>query len=84
MKEATPAIVRVFAVFDRIFSALWRTFKMVRDETLWAWASKSQRERANRAIYAGLKTYYPGGATFEQGLFPWEREKITASFPPFG
>ena len=84
MKETAPPVVRIFLVLDRIFSAMWRTFKMVRDETLWAWASKSARDQANRAIYGGQTVYSPGGSTFQDGLFSWEREEIAASFPPSG
>jgi len=63
---------------------MWRTSVIVRDETLWAWASKRDRERTNRAIYSRLETYLPGGATFAEGLAPWEREAIASSFPPSG
>jgi len=84
MKEKAPLHVRALLLLDRIMSAMWRTSVMVRDETLWAWTSKPGRERTNRAVYSGLPTYFPGGATFEDGLFPWEREAICSSFPPSG
>jgi hypothetical protein len=85
MKEKAPLLVRAILVLDRVMSAMWRTSVKVRDETLWAWTARSGRERTNRAIYSGLKTYYPGGATFEEGLFEWERAAITSSFfPPSG
>ncbi len=85
MKEKAPLLVRAILVLDRVMSAMWRTSVKVRDETLWAWTSQSGRERTNRAIYSGLKTYYPGGATFEEGLFDWERAAIASSFfPPSG
>jgi hypothetical protein len=80
MKEKAPLLVRAMLVVDRVMSALWRTSVMVRDETLWAWTTQPGRERTNRAIYDGLKTYFPGGATFEDGLFDWERAAITSSF----
>ncbi len=84
MKETAPLFVRTLLVVDRIMSAIWRTSVMVRDETLWAWASKVDRERTNRTIYSGLKTYVPGGGTFETGLFDWEAEVLKSSFPPTG
>lgn len=84
MKEKAPLHVRALLLLDRIMSAMWRTSVMVRDETLWAWTSKPDRERTNRAIYSGLPTYLPGSATFENGLYPWEREAISSSFPPSG
>jgi hypothetical protein len=84
MKERVPRFIRAFVLLNRVLSAMWRTSVMVRDETLWAWTSKPSRERINRAIYNGQKTYLPGGATFEDGLFEWEREALTSSFPPSG
>jgi hypothetical protein len=83
MNEKAPLLVRILLVLSRAMSALWRGFVMIRDETLWAWTSPDGRERTNRAIYARLGTYFPGGATFEAGLFDWEREALT-HFPPSG
>jgi len=83
MKENAPLLVRVWLALDRVASAMWRTFVMVRDETLWAGTSNAGRERANRAIYNRRKTYLPGGSTFEGGLFDWEREAL-AQFPVSG
>jgi hypothetical protein len=85
MKEKAPLLVRALLVLDRVMSALWRASVMIRDEALWAWTSQPDRERTNRAIYGRLKTYLPGGVTFEEGLFDWERAAITSSsFPPSG
>jgi len=85
MKEKAPLLVRALLILDRVMSAMRRTSVMVRDETLWAWTSRQGRERTNRAIYSGLKTYLPGGATFDEGLFEWERVAITSAFfPPSG
>jgi len=85
MKEKAPLLVRALLLLDRVMSALWRASAMIRDETLWAWTSQPDRERTNRAIYTRSKTYFPGGATFAEGLFDWERAAITSSFfPPSG
>jgi hypothetical protein len=85
MKENAPLFVRAFLILNRIMSAIWRTSVMVRDETLWAWASKHDRERTNCALYGRQKTYAPGGEWFEDGLFDWERDAITSSlFPSSG
>jgi hypothetical protein len=85
MKEKAPLLVRALLVVDRVMGAMWRTSVMVRDETLWAWTSQPGRERTNRAIYSGLETYLPGGATFADGLFDWERAAIASPFfPPAG
>jgi len=85
MKEKAPPLVKALLLLDRVMSAMWRAYVMLRDETLWAWTSQQDRERANRAIYTPLETYLPGGTTFEEGLFGWEREALTSSFfPPSG
>ncbi len=66
-------------------SVMVRASAIIRDEMLWAWTLPESRERANRAIFGHARTYYPGGSTFERGLFDWERAAITSPpFPPSG
>ncbi len=84
MKENAPFIVRFVLELNRVIAAMGRVAVMARDEALWVWTSQAGRERANRAIYGGLKTYAPGGGTFEAGLFDWERNAIASSFPSSG
>jgi hypothetical protein len=85
LKEKAPLLVRAFVFQDRLLSLMVRASVMIRDEMLWAWTSPRDRERANRAIFADQVNYFPGGSTFEQGLFDWERTAITSPpFPPSG
>ena len=52
---------------------------------LWAWFGPQRREAVNQIICGRAGTYLPGGATFERGLFDWERRAITEPpFPPAG
>jgi hypothetical protein len=84
MKENAPATVRFILAIDRSLAALGRIAVMARDEALWAWTSEATRERANRALYDGLRTFYPGGETFDGGLFDWERAALAPPFPTSG
>lgn len=85
LKEKAPLLVRAFILQDRLMSVMVRASAIIRDEMLWAWTLPESRERANRAIFGHARTYYPGGSTFERGLFDWERAAITSPpFPPSG
>ena len=78
-------MVRAVLAVDRVMSAIWRAWGMVREEALWAWTSQGGRERTNRATYSRLNTYSPGGASFREGLFEWELAALTSPhFPRSG
>jgi hypothetical protein len=63
---------RALRGFDRLAWYAYHAHEITRDELLFALLDPALRSDATVAAYSDLKTYLPGGATFEGGLFGWE------------
>ena len=80
-----PPLVRTSLAAARVLNATARLHLLFWDELLWAWFGPRQREAINQIIWGRANSYLPGGASFEKGLFEWERRAITeAPFPQAG
>jgi len=76
-----PPLVRIAFAAERALNTATRLHSIFWNETLWAWFGPARREEIDRMIWGKAAGYLPGGATFEGGLFDWERRAITE--PPF-
>ncbi|MGD0497255.1 MAG: hypothetical protein ABSC23_02360 [Bryobacteraceae bacterium] len=81
MNPRLPWLVRLFLAAYRVLAGATHLHTLFRDEVLWAWMRPPQREAVNRIIYGQRKDLLPGGRTFEEGLFDWER--LAMRQPPF-
>ena len=81
MPQRLPLLVRTASASERIVGAAMRLNDIFWDEVLCAWFVPRQRESINRFVWGTSESYLPGGASFERGLFEWERQAI--SEPPF-
>ena len=80
-----PAWARALLLADRAVHSTVRLAALVRTELLLAGLSPGEREAVNAAVFSAEDTYAPGGPTFSQGLFAWERAAVaTDPFPRSG
>lgn len=70
---SVPRWVRAIQKVDRAAWYAFHGFEVVRDELLLAWLDPAQRSAVIEQAYRKQTVYLPGGATFERGLFTWER-----------
>jgi SAM-dependent methyltransferase len=77
----TPLWARCLASFLDAYQRAISLALTARDELLFAALSPRRRQAVTTAIYERQRQYMPGGATFEGGLFDWERRALTT--PPF-
>ena len=85
MTTTIPAWARALLLADRAVHSSVRLAALVRTELLLAGLSDGEREAVNAAVFSAEDTYAPGGPTFAQGLFGWERTALaTAPFPSSG
>ncbi len=80
-----PLWARALRQFDRLAWYAYHAHEITRDELLFALLAPELRSDATVAAYSNLKTYLPGGITFEGGLFGWEESLLEhASIPRSG
>lgn len=70
---ALPVWAKLLRRADRLAWYAYHAHEIVRDETLFAWLAPELRAELTVLSYSDMATYLPGGATYEAGLFPWER-----------
>lgn len=85
MPTTVPTWARALLLADRAVHSTVRLAALARAELLLAGLSADEREAVNAAVFSAEDTYAPGGPTFSNGLFGWERAALaTAPFPPSG
>jgi len=67
-----PLWARALRALDRATWVAYHAHEIARDEILFAWLHPDLRSMATVAAYSEMRTYLPGGETFESGLFNWE------------
>jgi hypothetical protein len=68
-----PLWARALRNLDRIAWNSYQVHQVLRDEMLFAWLKPELRGALTVLAYSDMRSYLPGGATFEEGLFDWER-----------
>ncbi|MFO0761463.1 MAG: nucleotidyltransferase family protein [Byssovorax sp.] len=82
---AIPRWARAFLAIDRVTRKLDNLRDGLRDEVMLAFIPERDRGALTAALYAGQRTYLPGGHRFQGGLFAWERKAVESpSFPRSG
>lgn len=76
-----PRWVGAIEAIDRLAWYGYRTTEIVRDELFRAFVPETTRDDVTARAYSRQAAYLPGGARFEEGLFPWEERALSA--PPF-
>src|SRR4051812_42942522 len=85
MATPIPHWARALLLLDRAVHSTVRLAALARTELLLAGLSADEREAVNAAVFSAEDTYSPGGPTFAQGLFAWERAAVSGPpFPPAG
>lgn len=80
-----PLWARALLLADRAALSAARVAALLRTELLLAGADAATREAITAAVFSAEDTYAPGGPTYEQGLFAWERAALAhASVPARG
>ena len=70
---------------DRAARRAQRLVSTIAEETILAWVPHGRRDDVTLTVYNGERTFIPGGARFNAGLFDWERRAITSAiFPAHG
>lgn len=72
--SALPIWAKLLRGADRLAWYAYHAHEIVRDEALFAWLAPELRQALTVHSYSDMATYLPGGATYEAGLFPWERK----------
>jgi SAM-dependent methyltransferase len=67
-----PLWARALRGIDRLAWYAYHAHEITRDELMFAWLRPELRSDATVAAYSDMRTYLPGGTTFEGGLFGWE------------
>jgi hypothetical protein len=70
---SVPRWVRAIQKVDRLAWYAFHGYEVLRDELLLSWLDARQRSAVIDRAYRDQRVYLPGGATFERGLFSWER-----------
>lgn len=81
---ALPVWVKLLRRIDRFAWYAYHAHEIVRDEVLFAWLRPELRGELTLLAYSDMATYLPGGATYQGGLFPWERQLLSHSLIPKG
>jgi len=68
-----PLWARALRRLDRLAWYAYHAHEITRDELFFAWLRPELRSEATVAAYSEMRTYLPGGTTFEGGLFGWEQ-----------
>jgi len=68
-----PLWARALRGIDRLAWYAYHAHEITRDELFFAWLRPELRSEATVAAYSEMRTYLPGGTTFEGGLFGWEQ-----------
>jgi SAM-dependent methyltransferase len=68
-----PLWARALRGIDRLAWYAYHAHEITRDELLFACLEPQLRAEATVAAYSEMRTYLPGGTTFEGGLFGWEQ-----------
>jgi hypothetical protein len=74
LMPSLPLWARALRRFDRAAWFVHHIHEITRDELLFAWLRPDLRSTMTVAAYSKMRTYLPGGSTFEEGLFGWERQ----------
>jgi hypothetical protein len=73
---SVPAWVKLLRRTDQLVWYAYRFHAVLRDELLFAWLDPAQRDAVTQHAYSRQHIYLPGGATFERGLFDWEKTAL--------
>lgn len=68
-----PLWVRALQRADRVAWYAYHGYEVLREELLFAYLPPSERAAVIQRAYEAQDAYLPGGATFERGLFSWEK-----------
>ena len=71
-----PLWARALRGIDRLAWYAYHAHEITRDELLFALLEPELRADATVAAYSDMRTYLPGGTTFENGLFGWEESLL--------
>ncbi len=77
-----PFWVRAVFALARVAQTLAAATAVLRDEMLLAWIPPARRDAITEALFARQRTYAPGGATYDGGLFDWEVELLALPHVP--
>src|SRR5450432_8359 len=77
-----PLWARALRGLDRVAWYAYQGHQIARDELLFAWLKPELRSKLTVLAYDDMSSYLPGGTTFEEGLFGWERSLFAEACIP--
>lgn len=77
-----PVWAKLLRRVDRLAWYAYHAHEILRDETLFAWLPPALRAQLTVLSYSDMATYLPGGATYEAGLFAWEKRLLSHPLVP--
>ncbi|MBL8678861.1 MAG: hypothetical protein JNK05_06830 [Myxococcales bacterium] len=77
-----PLWVRALQRADRVAWYAYHGYEVLREELLFAYLPSSERAAVIQHAYEAQDAYLPGGATFERGLFSWEKSLLAREEVP--
>jgi hypothetical protein len=77
-----PLWARALRGVDRAAWYAYQAHQVARDELFFAWLKPELRSALTVLAYSDMRSYLPGGTTFEEGLFAWEQSLFAESCIP--